>query len=140
MRFAPVFLTSLCMSTMSLALADQPVTADTPVASVKPVAVPADAAPAKGSDAPASPTAPTSTAPDPASKPQVSEAQIKEMRSAGYKMQKQKGQTMFCKSEVTLGSRFEHTTCGTYEDIKISTQNSQDFTNRMQQNTPLKTP
>jgi hypothetical protein len=115
MRFAPIFLMSIYSSTVSLALADPPTVAATSNATATPA-----------------PVATTTTTTEQAAKPEVTDAQIKEMRSAGYKVQTRKGQTLFCKSEAQIGTRFESQVCGSYDEIKKTTQNSQDFTKQMQ--------
>jgi hypothetical protein len=130
MRVAPIFLTLVCSTLASFALADTPVVAETSTATATP-------APAATTTAV---TTSVATTTEQAAKPEVTDAQIKEMRSAGYKMETRKGtgQTVFCKSQAQIGTRFESKVCGSYDDLKRVTVNSQEFTSKMQQQTAVK--
>jgi hypothetical protein len=127
------FLMSLCICIGFQAVAVEP---PAPTASSQPtpvVAAPAGTTLASGDPLPASPPPATLPKSDSAPKNGISEAQIKALRSAGYKMQVRNGQTLFCRIEHQLGTRFESKVCGTAEDIQRSVQNSQEFADKLQQ-------
>jgi hypothetical protein len=66
---------------------------------------------------------------DPAApKTETDDAQISALRSAGYKPETRKGQTVYCRREPQLGTRFESKVCGTAEEIARSIQNAKDAT------------
>jgi hypothetical protein len=48
----------------------------------------------------------------------AAEAQIKRLRAAGYKPEVRNGEVYFCRSEATMGSRFEHKVCGTADALE----------------------
>jgi hypothetical protein len=123
MRFAVGVLLCLNAGAASLALAD-------------PVATPPAAAPAAASS-PASATAPVTSAPAATTatvpaKPTLS-ADEKLLLSRGYKLEMHGGQKLFCRREEVLGSRLgEQKHCGTVEQLKVSQQESQEATEKIQ--------
>jgi hypothetical protein len=62
-----------------------------------------------------------------------SESQIKTLRSAGYKPETRNGQTLWCRRETQLGTRFETKNCGTADDLERQTKEAQDVATRVQQ-------
>lgn len=130
MRQTQVFLILLCVGAGSHVLAADP-PAPAPTAAVTPAATPAATAAAAGSAA-------NSAKADAAPKSDVTEAQTKALRSAGYKPEVSKGQTLYCRREAQIGTRFESKVCGTYEEIQRSIQNSQELATRIQQKAYVK--
>lgn len=110
----------------ALAMADeppatlaQPAANATPstVAAAKPQAsAPADAAKSAANDAPAAATP----------------EQDKLLRAAGYRPETQKGQTLYCRKEATLGTRFQSKVCGTPADLAEQTRQSQEMAGSIQ--------
>ena len=64
----------------------------------------------------------------------VSEEQAKRLRSRGYKPEVRNGNTLFCRKETALGSRFESKVCGTAADLDKATRNGKDLTESAQRN------
>jgi hypothetical protein len=125
MRFEVGVLVCLTAGAVSLALAD-------------PLAPPPAAAPAAAAS-PASATAPAASAPaaitttDPA-KPALNPDE-KLLLSRGYKLEMHGGQKLFCRREQVLGSRLgEQKHCGTVDQLKVSQQESQEATEKIQRN------
>jgi hypothetical protein len=61
------------------------------------------------------------------------ESQIKTLRASGYKPETHNGQTLWCRHEAQVGTRFEKKTCGTADDLEQQTKESQDMVTRVQQ-------
>ena len=131
MRRAPIFLISLGVGVGSHALAAEP-----PVPSTEPVAT---AAPPSTTVSSADPSA-DSPKSDATSKSGISASQTKALRLAGYKPEVRNGQTLYCRREAQLGTRFDSKVCGTIEDIERSIQNSQELASRIQQKAFVKAP
>jgi hypothetical protein len=147
MRRIFVFLMSLCVGAGSLALAADPPVPSNPVEPGQPATpaataatLPATAVLPAESSAGAAKTDAVSKSGVPEAKSGVSEAQAKAMRLAGYKVQVRNGQTLYCRSERQLGTRFESKVCGTAEEIARSTANSQELAERIQTKAFVKAP
>jgi hypothetical protein len=132
-RRTTVFLMLLFVGAGSSALADEPAV---PADQVQPA--PAAAATPAASSAPVAPAA--SVKAEAASNSDVTPAQMKAFRQAGYKPEVRNGQTLFCRKEAQLGTRFESKTCGTAADIARSTANSQELAERIQTKAFVKAP
>jgi len=98
--------------------------------------------PTKPADAPAAqpgPTAQPSPAAEPAPAAQRAPAasntsteadtQEKNLLARGYKKETHNGQTVFCRKEIPLGSRFETKHCGTAQDMALQEQKARDLMN-----------
>ena len=84
--------------------------------------------------APAVPTAaPTAAKTDAATNNGRTETQVKTLRSAGYKPEMHNGQTLWCRRETQVGTRFEKKTCGTADELEQLTKESQEMVTRVQQ-------
>jgi len=134
MRGTRAFLILLCVGAGSQALA-----ADPPA----PIQVqPGQPAPAAAVTPPTTAATTDSTAnsakADASPKSDVTEAQAKSLRSAGYRPEVRKGQTLYCRREAQIGTRFESKVCGTFEEIERSIQNSQELATRIQQKAYVK--
>jgi hypothetical protein len=145
MRQVFIFVMSLYVGAGSLALAADPPVPSNPVEPGQPATaaaaiVPATVVPPAESSAGAAKTAAVSKSDVPEAKSGVSEAQAKAMRLAGYKLQVRNGQTLYCRSERQLGTRFESKVCGTAEEIARSTANSQELAERIQTKAFVKAP
>ncbi len=117
MRFVAGLLISLS-SIVSQAVATEP---------------PTSAQPGQTAPAAASTTAPNSTAKtDPATKGGASESQAKLLRAAGYKAEVRNGQTIYCRKEAQLGSRFESKVCGTADELERLTVKSKEAIDKAQ--------
>ena len=130
MRQTPIFLMLLCVGVGSHTLA-----ADPPVPS-EPAAAAAPPSTTVSSTAPSA----DSQKSHPAAKSDVSPEQMKAFRAARYKPEVRNGQTLFCRREPQLGTRFESKVCGTAAEIERSTQNSQELASRIQQKAFVKAP
>jgi hypothetical protein len=60
------------------------------------------------------------------------EVQIKELRSRGYKAENRNGTTVWCRTETSLGTRFETKKCATADDLDMAKQRGKDFTSTIQ--------
>jgi hypothetical protein len=132
-RRTTAFLMLLFVGAGSSALADEPAV---PADQVQPA--PAAAATSATSSAPVAPAA--SVKAEAASNSDVTAAQMKAFRQAGYKPEVHNGQTIFCRREAQLGTRFESKVCGTATDIARSTANSQELAERIQTKAFVKAP
>jgi hypothetical protein len=141
MRRTRIFLILLCVGAGSHALA-----ADPPAPSQAQPVPPAPAAvvtPAAAVTPPTTAVTPTTTVAasdpstnsvkaDPDTKSGVTPEQMKAFRAAGYKPEVHNGQTLFCRREAQIGTRFESKTCGDAAEIERSTRNSQELAERIQ--------
>jgi hypothetical protein len=93
-------------------------------------AAPSMAAPAAST--PATSIALSATQPGAVSKPAELTALEKRLISQGYELEVHKDLKYFCRSEAPLGSRFEHKTCQTEDQILATTQISRDTTKQLQ--------
>lgn len=62
----------------------------------------------------------------------VSDIQLKRLRAAGYKPEVHHGETVFCRSEKVLGSRFDQRVCNTAKALSAQATQAQDETTLMQ--------
>jgi hypothetical protein len=131
MRRTTAFSMFVFVGAASSALADEPAV---PANQVQPAS--AAAATAAASSASAADAAKT----EPTTKSDVSPEQMKAFRKAGYKPEVRNGQTLFCRKEAQLGTRFESKVCGTAADIERSTANSQELAERIQTKAFVKAP
>jgi hypothetical protein len=60
------------------------------------------------------------------------EVQIKDLRSRGYKAENRNGTTVWCRTETTLGTRFETKKCATADDLDMAKQRGKDFVSTIQ--------
>jgi hypothetical protein len=60
------------------------------------------------------------------------EVQIRELRSRGYKAENRNGTTVWCRTETTMGTRFETKKCATADDLDMARQRGKDFTSTIQ--------
>jgi hypothetical protein len=138
-RRTTAFLMLLFVGAGSSALADEPAV---PADQIQPA--PAAAATSATSSASVTSSAPVAPAAsvkaEAASNSDVTAAQLKAFRQAGYKPEVHNGQTIFCRREAQLGTRFESKVCGTAADIARSTANSQELAERIQTKAFVKAP
>jgi hypothetical protein len=80
--------------------------------------------------APAAPVAASPSASDAAK--DAEEKVIKRLRGQGYKPKVQNGQTVFCKKEAKMNSRFEVEYCASAEALDIASRNAKDAMEDMQ--------
>jgi hypothetical protein len=57
------------------------------------------------------------------------DAQEKRLLAEGYKKKTRSGQTVYCRKEIPLGSRFEKEYCGSAQDITLQEQRARDLMN-----------
>jgi hypothetical protein len=118
MRYLPIVLASIYVGALSPSFAAEPA---------------APAAPAPAAATPVS--APADLAKDTAAAKQADlDAQAKRLRIAGYKPKVQNGQTLYCRKEAVVGSRFEKEICGSPEALDKATRDSKDMTGDIQRN------
>jgi hypothetical protein len=82
------------------------------------------------------PAATTVTAPDPAAAEAAAKADArdKKMRSRGYKPGGERGgQTLYCRSEIPVGSRLPNKVCLTADQIDGGTDAGKDYIKDLQQ-------
>jgi len=124
MRYTKFLIASLCIGVFSQAFAVDPPSAS----AATPAAVPAsstaavppeDAAAAEQAKADADAKA---------------KAIDKRLRAMGYKPMNTNGTMRYCKSEQTLGSRFERQVCGTPEELDFAEQQGKETVRQIQQN------
>jgi hypothetical protein len=109
----------------------QPATAPAAQAATQPAAqaapTPQAAASSTSTEAAAkTPAKETATA---ASSTSEADAQEKHLLAAGYKKKTQNGQTVYCRKEMPLGSRFEKEHCGSAQDMELQAQQARDLMN-----------
>jgi hypothetical protein len=97
----------------------------------------AAAAPASDGSITATPAAPLANATNektPAQlKKDAAEAKIKQFGVNGYKPESTKsGDTVYCKKETPVGSRFETKQCRTFEQLRDETINGREFVEQLQ--------
>jgi uncharacterized protein involved in type VI secretion and phage assembly len=117
MRYPIALSISLCLGALAPSFAAEPAAPATPATAVATPAAQADAS--KGAEA---------------AKTQSAEldAQAKRLRAAGYKPKVQNGQTVYCRKEAVVGSRFPQEVCGSAESIDKVTQNGKDLADDVQ--------
>ena len=134
MRYTKFLIASLCIGVFSQAFAVDPPSAS----AATPAAVPAsstaavppeDAAAAEQAKAEAKAKAEAQANADANAK-----AVDKRLRAMGYKPMNTNGTMRYCKSEQTLGSRFERQVCGTPEELDFAEQQGKETVRQIQQN------
>jgi hypothetical protein len=128
-----VLAVALGVSVVSLAWsADEPAQPATAPAAQPPAQQPAQPA---VPPTPAAPAAASSTSTEAAakaaadSKKSEADAQEKHLLASGYKKKTRNGQTVYCKTEMPIGSRFEKEHCGSAEDMELQAQQARDLMN-----------
>lgn len=108
--------------------------ADEPAKSGESVDKPAAADAAASTPAPAAAPAPASAQANSAAVKAAADqdAEAKKMRSMGYKPKHAGSQTLWCKKETKIGSRFETENCMTAEAALAQQQQAKDFVDRAQ--------
>jgi hypothetical protein len=73
-------------------------------------------------------------------KKEAAEAKIRQFGVNGYKPETTKsGDTVYCKKEAPIGSRFETKQCRTYEQLRDETLNAKEYVEQLQRvGTPTK--
>ena len=109
--------------------ADEPAPpATAPAAQPAAPAAPAAAAAASSTSTPAkAPAKETATAD--AGKNSEADAQEKHLLASGYKKKTHNGETVYCRKEMPIGSRFEKERCGTAQDMELQAQQARDLMN-----------
>lgn len=139
MRPTPALVLSLCICASSYAEPGDPQPMHQTNA-VNPGEVTATSTePAPPPSVTASPTASTKAESD-TKKREISDERAKALRSAGYRPEVRNGETLYCRREAVLGTRLEKKVCGSAEEIELSTRNSQELANRIQQKAFSKPP
>jgi hypothetical protein len=97
-----------------------------------PAAQPAQAPPAAQAAASSTSTATKTpvkeTTTDTSSNSEV-DVQEKRLLAEGYKKKTHNGQTVYCRKEIPLGSRFEKEVCGSAQDMALQEQRARDLMN-----------
>ena len=125
-----VMAVALSVSVVSIAWsADEPATpAATPAVQPAAQAAPAAAAAASSTSTPAkAPAKETATAD--AGKNSEAEAQEKHLLASGYKKKTRNGETVYCRKEMPIGSRFEKERCGSAQEMELQAQQARDLMN-----------
>jgi hypothetical protein len=134
MRFIIGLALCFCAMQASQALADDQTSSAAQPAPASPPAASSAATPASSSTTakPASDAKPaassTGAAPD--------EATDKRLRSQGYKPEMHNGNTVYCRKETELGSRFPSKVCATPEQLANANKDSQDALDKVQRQAP----
>ena len=125
-----VMAVALSVSVVSIAWsADEPATpAATPAAQPAAQAAPAAAAAASSTSTPAKAPAKEAATAD-AGKNSEAEAQEKHLLASGYKKKTHNGETVYCRKEMPIGSRFEKERCGTAQEMELQAQQARDLMN-----------
>jgi hypothetical protein len=114
---------------LSLSVASIAWSADEPAPPAATPAQPAaQAAPSSTDAAAKSPAKETTTA----ANSKVSEADAaaeKHLLASGYKKKTVNGQTLYCRKETPIGSRFEKEHCGSAQDMELQAQQARDLMN-----------
>jgi hypothetical protein len=123
---------SLSVSVVSIAWsADEPAPpAAAPAAQPAAQAAPASQPAASSTSTEAAAKAPakeTATAAD--NKNSEADAQEKHLLASGYKKKTRNGETVYCKKEMPLGSRFEKERCGSAQEMELQAQQARDLMN-----------
>jgi hypothetical protein len=116
-----------CICASQIAWADQPAPAPAAATPAQPTA----AASATNTQAPATST-PTNASAKPETTVLVTAELEKKWRSQGYKPQKRGDETLWCRREAVIGSRFEEKKCWTAEVLEENERDSQHFAEELQ--------
>jgi hypothetical protein len=121
---------ALSVGAVSIAwAADDPVPS-APAQQTAPASTPATPAAAASSSSDAAAKAPAKAAASAAnSKDADADVQEKHLLARGYKKETHNGQTVYCRKEIKLGSRFETKQCGTAQDMELAEQQARDLIN-----------
>ena len=137
MRLIVAPLTALILGGTVVASAEEPTAAAaTPAAATSPA--PAPAAPATTQHPQSPPATPQSaTAAASATAPvdaaaALAAARDKRLRNLGYKPEKRRGETLYCRSEALVGTRFPTKVCATAEQLDQMTTDDKDAAMRLQ--------
>jgi len=125
-----VLTVALSVSAASIAWsADEPATpATTPAAQPAAPAAPSGLAAASSTSTPAkAPAKETATAD--AGKNSEADAQEKHLLASGYKKKTRNGETVYCRKEMPIGSRFEKERCGSAQEMELQAQQARDLMN-----------
>jgi hypothetical protein len=128
MNYPKFLIVSLCIGTLSPALAADPPapTPTTPVQKSEPA--PVSAPPAAETQAKADAEAKAKADAEAKAK-----AVDKRLRAQGYKPINHNGTLRYCRGEQAIGSRFETQVCGTPEELDFAQQNGKETVQRIQQ-------
>jgi hypothetical protein len=130
-------LTALILGSTVVAGAEEPTAAAaTPAAATSPAPT---ATPAASTAAPqAASAAASATAPADAAAA-LAAARDKRLRDRGYKPEKRHGETIYCRSEMVVGTRFPSKVCGTGDQLDQITTDDKDALQTLQrrQITPM---
>jgi hypothetical protein len=63
------------------------------------------------------------------SKDSEADAQEKHLLASGYKKKTRNGETVYCRKEMPLGSRFEKERCGSAQEMELQAQQARDLMN-----------
>jgi hypothetical protein len=127
-----VWAMALSVSAVSMAWsADEPAPpATAPAAQPAAQAAPAAAAAASSTSTEAAAKAPAKeTATAATSKDSEADAQEKHLLASGYKKKTRNGETVYCKKEMPIGSRFEKEHCGSAQEMELQAQQARDLMN-----------
>jgi hypothetical protein len=94
-----------------------------------PAAQPAAQAAASSTSTEAAAKSPAKETATAASSTSEADAQEKHLLAAGYKKKTRGGQTVYCRKEMPLGSRFEKEHCGSAQDMELQAQQARDLVN-----------
>jgi hypothetical protein len=97
-----------------------------PAAQAAPAAQPA-ASSTSTEAAAKTPAKETATAAD--NKNSEADAQEKHLLASGYKKKTRNGETVYCRKEIPLGSRFEKERCGSAQEMELQAQQARDLMN-----------
>jgi len=117
MNYPKVLIAALSIGVFSQALAVDPAKTDSPVAAAAETQSNADAQAKADADAKAK-----------------AKAMDSRLRSQGYKPVNTNGTLRYCRSEQALGSRFEHSVCGTPEELDFAEKQGKETVQKIQQN------
>jgi hypothetical protein len=112
--------------------AAQPAAQPAATPAAQPAAQAAPPAPAAASStsteaAAKTPAKETATAAD--NKNSEADAQEKHLLASGYKKKTRNGETVYCRKEIPLGSRFEKERCGSAQEMELQAQQARDLMN-----------
>jgi hypothetical protein len=128
MRVTLGLATLLCVGMASQAFAADP-----------PSAAPASEAATSASqptpDVATAATPSAASADKPSSDSTLNDKEIKALRAQGYRPVVRNGETLYCRDEAPLGSRFEKRVCNTADQLAELARNSQENTVHAQRNT-----
>ena len=133
MRMIVAPLTALILGASVVASAEEPGPAATPAAATTSPPQSAAAATPQSATSATSATAPVDAA------AAIAAARDKRLRDRGYKPEKRHGETIYCRSEMVVGTRFPSKVCGTGDQLDQITTDDKDALQTLQrrQITPM---